>query len=143
MSSSELWSFLVVNLVHKPQVFDIDVFLQHVALGPGWCVGRLSEVPGCNLWGLWLGSSRDGRQNCGGAGSTGQDLTELCAWRNDQAPCRTFTLNPGCGSRLQCRGRHNALFCPFPQNRVLAFLCCLPCRVARLWKSFPPVMWAR
>lgn len=29
----------MVNLVHKPQVFDVDIFLQHVALGPGWCVG--------------------------------------------------------------------------------------------------------
>lgn len=29
----------MVNLVHEPQVFGVDIFLQHVALGPGWCVG--------------------------------------------------------------------------------------------------------
>lgn len=88
-SSSKTWSFLVGKLVLKPQVLNVDLFLNHAALWPWQVCGRLQVV----IWGLWLGTSWGGRGSCGGVGSTGPDIPAFSAQQTDRAPCHTLTLN--------------------------------------------------
>lgn len=80
----QLWimELLTVKLVLQPQGPDADVPLSTRPRGPGGCAGvspRSSPgAPGCDLWALWLHTSRCGRGSDRRVGSTGQDIHRLC-----------------------------------------------------------------